>query len=196
MPNLHPIFVHFTLALFVTAVIFDVVGYLTKRESLISAAWWNLLVAVVIGIFTVVTGLNAAVTLPHTEKIHEIMGIHEKLGIAALAIMLLLLLWRAINHGKHPSRRRELFFLLSLIGLATIIAGGYYGGEMVYHYGMGITPMMGEMNEGHHHHHDAERPEMMQSPSSSMPDSIQTENHDSIEISKESHDHEHNSENH
>ena len=39
MQNIHPMFVHFPLALLSVGLLFDILGYLLKKQSLSSAGW-------------------------------------------------------------------------------------------------------------------------------------------------------------
>ena len=151
MQNIHPILVHFTIALFTTSVVFDIIGYLTKRESLKSAGWWNLLFATIAAVPTIITGLLAESSLPHTDEAHRLMEIHETLGFIVLGTMVILLVWRSLNRGSLPARLTGIFLLLGVIGVGVITTGGYYGGEMVYTHGMGVAPMMESMMAGHNH---------------------------------------------
>jgi uncharacterized membrane protein len=161
MPNLHPILVHFTVALFFAAVAFDIIGHLTKNESLKSAGWWNLLFATVAAIASVVTGLSAANTLPHTDQIHEIMEIHETVGLIVLGILIGLFIWRGLNRGALPTKPAGIFLIAGIVGVGLLSVGAFYGGEMVYRHGMGVAPMMEHITAQHEngsHEHGAETP--------------------------------------
>jgi len=154
MPNIHPMIVHFTIALFTAAVVFDVLGVVTKRKSFEAAGWWNLLLATFAALTSVISGLIAASTLPHTEEIHRLMEIHMTLGLIVLGLMLVLFVWRSLNRGSVPARLAGVFLLLGVIGVGIMWTGAYYGGEMVYGHGMGVSPMMRQMMSEHHHHHE------------------------------------------
>src|SRR3990172_2605673 len=89
MTNLHPMTVHFTLALFLTAGLFELLGWLLNKESLLQAGKWNLLLAAISAVVSVVTGLQAA-EAPHNEAIHQLMVPHRLLGLTVLPMILLL----------------------------------------------------------------------------------------------------------
>jgi uncharacterized membrane protein len=151
VPNFHPILVHFTIALFFTSVVLDVIGYLAKKESLKIVGWWNLLLAGIFAVPTVITGLVAEASLPHTDEAHRLMEIHKILGLIVLGALILLVIWRGFNRGALPARLSGLFLLVGIVGLSVMVAGAYYGGEMVYVHGMGVAPMMEQMASGHDH---------------------------------------------
>jgi len=149
MPNLHPFIVHFTIALFATAVIFDLIGFFTHNESLKSAGWWNMLLATVAAIASVTTGLWAANTLPHNDEIHRIMETHELLGLIVLGLLIGLLIWRGFYRGSLPARLTGFFLLIGVIGVSVMMTGSFLGGEMVYRHGMGVTPVMADIRAEH-----------------------------------------------
>ncbi|OGC96074.1 MAG: hypothetical protein A2W25_08555 [candidate division Zixibacteria bacterium RBG_16_53_22] len=142
MPNTHPVLAHFTIALFVAAVVFDLIGYFTKNESLKTAGRWNLLLASISAISSVITGLSAARVLPHNKEVHRIMETHELIGLIVLGILILLVIWRIFVRGSFPAKFGWLFLTIGVIGISLVLTGGYLGGELVYRHGLGVAPMM------------------------------------------------------
>ena len=55
----HVVLIHFPIALFITAVAFDLIAQWTKRRGLADAAYYNLLVAAISTLPVLVTGLLA-----------------------------------------------------------------------------------------------------------------------------------------
>jgi uncharacterized membrane protein len=55
----HVVLIHFPIALFVTAVVFGLIAYWTKRCSFADAAYYNLLVAALAIIPVIATGIMA-----------------------------------------------------------------------------------------------------------------------------------------
>lgn len=106
---LHPRVVHFTIALFSLSVLLDILGTLLKRESFHVAAWYNLLFSGLAGVVTVVAGLLAESRVPHGDAAHELMEIHEMLGLIVLGGIIFLLGWRLVLRGKFPVKAS--FFL-------------------------------------------------------------------------------------
>jgi uncharacterized membrane protein len=151
MPNIHPILAHFTIALFVTAVVFDLIGYFTSNESLKAAGRWNLVFASISAITSVITGLAAANVLPHNDEVHRIMETHELIGMIVLGILILLVIWRIFVRGSFPAKFGWLFLAIGLIGISLVLTGGYLGGEMVYRHGLGVAPMMESFMSQHRH---------------------------------------------
>ncbi len=202
MAPIHPITVHFTIALFSLAVLFEILGWLLKKESLRQAAWWNHLFAVAAVIVTVLSGRAAAATAPHNESIHRVIEIHETLGYIVLGGILVLFAWRTVSRGKYLTRMPLVYAIAGLLSLGVMTVGAYYGGELVFTHGMGVKPMMERMASQPHEHsgeggQEAEHGEMMEQNEES-----ETEEHslnadpDKPGTTAESPEHEHGSHSH
>src|SRR5438477_12468116 len=61
---LHPIFVHFTIALTSASFVFDLVATLLDRPSLAAAGWWTLVASSVATLGTIATGVASRLRLP------------------------------------------------------------------------------------------------------------------------------------
>src|SRR5207245_10833950 len=71
--------------LFVT-VLFDLGAWVTKRDSLKSAAVWTLWAGVIGGWVAVLAGLQAEDVIEHGEAIHELMETHETVALTTIGI--------------------------------------------------------------------------------------------------------------
>ena len=132
---LHPKIVHFPIALFITALIFESLGAALKKKELHQAALIVYVAAALLTPFVVWSGYEEAERL---NLHHPILEKHEFLGFATMWVSLVSLpvLW--FVHKKCLKIYRGLFLLL-LIGMASlVILTGHFGGRMVYEYGIGI----------------------------------------------------------
>ncbi len=134
--HLHPLFVHFPIALFISAMGLETAGFLLKKESLQRAAFYNYLLAIPFSLLAVGTGWMEA---EHHHLVnHPVLNVHRLLGLSATALAVTSAIVLVILK-KRQNRWFEILFLVSLILIATEIAvGGYYGGRMVYEYGIGV----------------------------------------------------------
>lgn len=172
-PNFHPLVVHFTIALFAVSVLCDLLGWLFKKESLHTVGWWNLLFGFFGALTTVVTGLVAEGSVGHNEAAHAIMQTHKTLGLIVLGTMAALFLWRVIRRGQIPQKLLMVYLLIGVAGVGVMTAGAYYGGELVYTYGVAVRAVP-EMTDHEHENggdqnHDEPLPDS--SAASNKPDS-------------------------
>lgn len=134
--HLHPLVVHFPIALFISAVGLETAGLLLKKESLRRVAFCNYLLAIPFSVLAAGTGWME--TEHHHLINHPILNVHRLLGLSATALAVTSAIVLAVLK-KRKSRWFEILFLLSLFLIATEVAvGGYYGGRMVYEYGIGV----------------------------------------------------------
>jgi len=148
---IHPMMVHYTIALLSMGLLCDLLASITKNESMKNAAWWDLLFGFFAIIVTVLTGLLAERSVPHTHAAHDILEIHETLGFTALGIFAVLLLWRILIGVNIFTKFAVFSTVLWLIGVGVIFAGGYYGGKMVYEYGVGVKTVVQKSELEHKH---------------------------------------------
>lgn len=138
-PVVHPVFVHFTTALFPTAALFATYAAWKRRDWAAKAAFALLALAVLATLATVVTGIVEHE--PYDAKLRgtptgALLVAHEWLGIGAEVLFggLLLAAWRRREIVARP------WFVAALwLGVAVVALGGWIGGRLVYEFGLG-TP--------------------------------------------------------
>lgn len=144
IPNWHPIFVHFTVALLsISVALFVAVRFMANEK--LRAQWevvaqWNLWLGAIITLVTVAMGVVAYNTVAHDTPSHEAMTEHRNWALVTAALFELLAVWSALRaragHGINT---------LILVGL--VVAGGllfstaWHGGEVVYRYGLGVMSL-------------------------------------------------------
>ena len=140
--QLHPIIVHFPVALTVVAALYDVGRWIFDREQLLSSGFWSgstpLLILAMLGAFAAVaTGLIAEPIDPGNE-VHELIESHQLLAFIATGLLATLTFWRIGLRGTFP-RKAGFLYLLLLIAAAVVVGyGAYLGGQMVFQHGVGV----------------------------------------------------------
>ena len=102
MPNWHPIFVHFPIALFPAFFVFDFIGMIRKNNQLRQVASYFLYMGAFSAVVAILAGFKAAETVVHGSEVHSVMEIHELYGLIVTALALVLALWR--YRKKSPQR--------------------------------------------------------------------------------------------
>lgn len=161
--NIHPLFVHFPIALLLAAISFYLLGILFKRESFLGTGKWTLFAGTLSAAATVWTGLQAANTVAHGGDIHQTMMAHQYLGFAILGVSTVLSAWVIFAKANLPQRGKKFFFIgLLFLGLV-IVQQADLGGRLVFLNGVGVgkKSMMAEEShspdrggeEANHHDH-------------------------------------------
>lgn len=140
LPNLHPLIVHFPIALFCTFFLLELVSVLRRSDRIYHAASWTLFVGIVSAILAVILGRQAAQTVPHAGIVHSIIDQHESYAITAIIIALVLAAWRVLakEHLMTLSLPRFLHITLAVGMVLMIFLTADLGGLMVYKFGVGI----------------------------------------------------------
>jgi uncharacterized membrane protein len=138
MPNLHPLIVHFPIALLLVAVLLELVAILRRKPVISRAAWWNQIAGSAGLALAVASGLFAESTVRIGDDARALFERHEQIAFAATTLFALLLFWRIGSRGEIPSRGRTLFLLCLAAGGALLVAGAFSGGELVYLHGIGV----------------------------------------------------------
>jgi uncharacterized membrane protein len=139
MSNIHPFLVHFPVALLTTALAFDLLALLLSREELAKAGWW-VQVAGTIGIAAaVLSGLAARNQATISAQASGTFETHQQIAFLATGAFMALLLWRAGMRTRIDPGRRMLYLTLYALSLACLWLGAWYGGELVYRFGIGFT---------------------------------------------------------
>ncbi|MBL1274609.1 MAG: DUF2231 domain-containing protein [Ectothiorhodospiraceae bacterium] len=155
IPNWHPIFVHFTVALFSLSVgLFVVTLFVSSplKEQWLTVARWTLWFGAGFTVITGLTGLDAYNTVAHDTPSHAAMTDHRNWAIATISLFLSLAVWSFM-------RVRRQLALGSLFIAFMVIAGGllgstaWHGGEVVYRFGLGVMSLPESEGEGHAHEH-------------------------------------------
>jgi len=136
--NIHPLFVHFPIALFTSSLAFYLLGSVFKTESLLGAGKWCLYFGTLAAGLTVWTGLQAAETVSHAGAVHDIMEIHETLGITVLSLALILSGWVFFSKAHLPLKARIPFLIGMILLVLILIQGADLGGRMVFLHGVGV----------------------------------------------------------
>ena len=157
MKPLHPILVHFPLALLPLSTAADTIGLFGHIVSLSHAAVWTLLAAAAASLATVAAGFYDMYRAPLSEGTHVRVHRHMRVGLTLATAIIGLAIWRGViflHDGVVP-----IYYLdLAVLSVALAAFQGWLGGELVY--GDGVFVRVGEVlpaeaaePEGHSHQH-------------------------------------------
>jgi len=80
MDTLHPIVVHFVIAMGLVAFLFDLIGYFGRRPALFEVSFWNLLFATVAIFVAILFGqVEAGLANPYGAS-RDLLNLHSTLG--------------------------------------------------------------------------------------------------------------------
>ena len=156
MANVHPLLVHFPIALLSSFLVLEILAALSKSERMHVASSWMLYVGTLGAVATVIAGFMAASTVPHGGAAHEIIASHKSLGLSVLVLAVVLTCWRLMYKKRLSGMASVLNLMLAVIMVGLLIKGADLGGQMVYKYGVGvenIEPPQEHEHTQHDHSH-------------------------------------------
>lgn len=157
IPNWHPIFVHFTVALISVSVGLHLISYIGARilpqklcHELATVARWCLWIGALVTFITVGAGIYAYYTVGHDAVSHAAMTIHRNWALSTAIVIWLIALWSVYRYVKQ--KQSTLVFIIALLIMqGLVLTTAWLGGEIVYRYGLGVMslPMAEEMGHAH-----------------------------------------------
>jgi uncharacterized membrane protein len=123
----HIVLIHFPIALFLTAVAFDLIAQWTKRPGLADSAYYNLLVAAISTLPVLATGILAWQFQLDAQKLKGILLLH--LVLACVSSVAIWMIWWIHFHARRKAEALPNYRLaFELIGVALVTVTGHLGG--------------------------------------------------------------------
>lgn len=144
IPNWHPVFVHFTVAMLIIAAAIHLLSRFLPNGELANqleiVARWNLRLGVGFTLLTVAAGWYAYSTVAHDAPSHIAMTEHRNWAMATFALFLGVAGWEYFLSRRGKSKNR-LFTGLLVIAAGLLLTTAWHGGELVYRYGLGVMSL-------------------------------------------------------
>jgi len=137
---LHPLFVHFPVALWVVSVIFDGTFLIQPNPFFARASYYCIAIGLVGAVLSTITGLAEYVEVPRRSQLKKLATTHMILNILATLMFLANFLGRRSQLPAIGYQVTWIQFLLSVGAVFMMGVSGYIGGLMVYDFGMGFKP--------------------------------------------------------
>lgn len=153
-PNVHPIIVHFPIALLILAVMADLLSLLWRQQWLQWAATGLYLVGAVAGLAAFVSGREAAESVLLPTAANRVLTDHADWALwtiwayGVLALVRTVFVWRkqVLAIPIHLA-----FFCMGVAGMYFLYQTGDHGAQLVYQYGVGVAAV--DQSGGSRHDH-------------------------------------------
>ena len=145
---MHPIIVHFVIAMVVFSFILDVIGYFTRRHVLFEVSFWNLFVSAIAIFLAVLFGqFEAAIASPY-EAAQPVLNLHTITGWSLAAVLVAVTGWRFVLRNRDPLRVPPAYlgvaaFLVCLVTFQVVL-----GTRLVWVYGLHVEPVVEATRQG------------------------------------------------
>ncbi|MFO0775340.1 MAG: DUF2231 domain-containing protein [Nitrospiraceae bacterium] len=143
MHPIHPMIVHFPIALLAVSTAIEAAAVLWKKEQLRETSFLLLALGIAAAGAAAITG-HFAEEAAEAQKIPEAaIELHESFAIAAAAIFAVVLGLRFAMRRGMMTDMPGLTLAGAIVGSAVLAVAGYFGGDLVYSLGAGVLGRMG-----------------------------------------------------
>ena len=132
---LHPIAVHFPIVLLLTSLFFKAGHLIFKKEEWDKTSTALLFLGTIAAVIAAGLGLLAEETVPHVPDAWEHLYNHKLLGLTTAGLFVVLSVWKFFFEKFWP----KAFFFFWILASGILIATAYFGGELVFHFGVGYN---------------------------------------------------------
>ena len=145
---IHPIVVHFVIAMALITVVFDVIGVISGKKNLFEVSFWNLIVATVAIFVAIIFGqVEAGLANPYGAS-RDILNVHSTIGWSLAGVLALLTGWRYVARQKDPTILPRGFLVLDVVLAGLVITQVYLGDKLVWVYGLHTVPVVDAIRQG------------------------------------------------
>ena len=123
----HVVLIHFPIALFITAVMFDCLALWTKRRSFADAAYYNFMVAAISTLPVVITGLLAWQFQLEGQKLKGLLLWHLLLACLS-SVVILTVSYFHFRARQSPGVLLTYRLFTEFVGVALLALTGHLGG--------------------------------------------------------------------
>ena len=123
----HVVLIHFPIALFITAVVFDVLAHWTKRTGFADSAYYNLFVAAMSTPLVIVTGILAWHFQLDGQKLKGVLLFHLVLATTS-SVLIWLALWLHFRSRRRTKALPSYRFAIEALAVGIIALTAHLGG--------------------------------------------------------------------
>ena len=146
--TIHPIVVHFVIAMVLFAVVCDVIGYFSGNERLHEVSWWNIFIATISIFVAIIFGqFEAGLAQPY-EQAQSVLSLHTLIGWSLSGVLAAVTAWRYVLRRRNPKKIPFSFLGMGLVLTAVVFVQVYLGDQLVWVYGLHTVPVVEAIKEG------------------------------------------------
>ena len=146
--TIHPIVVHFVIAMVLFAFFCDVIGYITRNYKLYEVSWWNMFFATISIFVAIIFGqIEAGLSLAY-EAAEPILNLHTLIGWSLSGIIAGITGWRYVLRLRDPEKIPIYYLGAGLLLTSIVFFQVYLGDELVWVYGLHTVPVVEAIKEG------------------------------------------------
>jgi len=145
--TIHPIVVHFVIAMVLFSLVCDAIGYFTRNPRLFEVSWWNYFFATISIFIAIIFGqIEAGLAQPYAA-VETTLNLHTIIGWSLSAIIAAITGWRYVLRIRDPKVLPVSFLGASLVLTVIVLFQVYLGDLLVWVYGLHTVPVVEALRE-------------------------------------------------
>lgn len=141
---LHAVLSDFPLALLMSSLLWEAIGFWRNETIWPVMAFWSIVLGLIAAMFTAFAGFIDYVALGANHRANATAVRHMMWMLSALVPFVVVIVVR--HNGDPPTGKNQVISLaLEGVGVALLSVGGWFGGHLVFHYGVGRDDQSKEM---------------------------------------------------
>lgn len=146
--TMHPIVVHFVIAMVLFAFLCDTIGYFTKNSRLFEVSWWNMCLATISIFVAIIFGqIEAGLALPY-DAVQPVLNVHTLIGWSLSGIIAVITGWRYVIRSRNSESIPISYLGIGLILTIIVCFQVYLGDQLVWVYGLHTSPVVEAVKQG------------------------------------------------
>ena len=145
---LHPIVVHFVIAMVFFSFFCDVVGYFNHNQRLFEVSFWNMFVAAIAIFVAIIFGqFEAGLAQPY-PAVQPVLNWHTIMGWSLSALVVGITAWRFVIRATNPRKVPPAYLGVATLLIVLVSLQVYLGTQLVWKYGLHVKPVVRAIEQG------------------------------------------------
>ena len=146
--TIHPIVVHFVIAMVLFAIVCDALGFFTKNPRLLEVGWWNIFASTTWIFVAVIFGqIEAGLASPYPAVVSD-LNLHTLIGWSLSGILAVITGWRYIIRLKSPGAIPAAYMGVNAMLTVIVLFQVWLGDKLVWVYGLHTEPVVEAARRG------------------------------------------------
>ena len=146
--TIHPIVVHFVIAMVLFAFFCDVIGYFTKNSRLFEVSWWIMFFASISIFIAIIFGqIEAGLALAY-DAVEPVLNLHTLIGWSLSGIIAAITGWRYVIRLRDSQNIPISYLGVGVLLTVLVCFQVYLGDKLVWVYGLHTSPVVEAVKEG------------------------------------------------
>ncbi|MEO1590694.1 MAG: DUF2231 domain-containing protein [Cyanobacteria bacterium J06632_22] len=134
--TIHPIVVHFVIAMVLFSVLCDAIAFFSNNSRLYEVGWWNMAFATISIFVAIIFGqIEAGLATPYAAAAGD-LNLHTLIGWSLSGLLAVVTGWRYIIRLRTPESLPKAYLGMNAVLTLIVLFQVYLGDKLVWVYGL------------------------------------------------------------